>query len=173
MCYSPKLHGNWLVAFTSWEVFCFFSLHAGVDVSPFSASQSKGTLAVVERLLSWIFLSWVVFCFFYLPAGADVFPRSASQSRGTLAMVERLLSWIFIFLLFFLDSLLGFLFLFSGTLCISRGSPYSSKPQISRTISSRKSHCEYPAGLTISVCSALCAWNKIKLLTTAKSMRWC
>ena len=81
MCYSPKLHGNWLVAFTSWEVFCFFSLHAGVGVSP----------------------------------------RSASQSRGTLAVVERLLSWIFIFLIFFLDSLLGFLFLFTDTLCISRG----------------------------------------------------
>ena len=81
MCYSPKLHGNWLVAFTSWEVFCFFSLHAGVGVSP----------------------------------------RSASQSRGTLAVVERLLSWIFIFLIFFLDSLRGFLFLFTDTLCISRG----------------------------------------------------
>ena len=81
MCYSPQLHGNWLVAFTSWEVFCFFSLHAGVGVSP----------------------------------------RSASQSRGTLAVVERLLSWIFIFLIFFLDSLRGFLFLFTDTLCISRG----------------------------------------------------
>ena len=84
MCYSPKLHGNWLVAFTSWEVFCFFSA---------------------------------------LPGGADVFPHSASQSRGTLAVVERLLSWIFIFLIFFLDSLLGFLFLFlfSYTLCKSKG----------------------------------------------------
>ena len=81
MCYSPKLHGNWLVAFTSWEVFCFFSL----------------------------------------PGGADVFPHSASQSRGTLAVVERLLSWIFIFFIFFLDSLRGFLFLFTDTLCISRG----------------------------------------------------
>ena len=121
MCYSPKLHGNWLVAFTSWEVFCFFSLHAGVGVSPSWASQSRGTLAVVERLLSWIYISWEVFFFFSLSAAAEFFPRSASQWRGTLALVERLLSWIFIFLIFFLDSLLGFLFLFTDTLCMSRG----------------------------------------------------
>ena len=37
------------------------------------------------------------------------------------AVVERLLSWIFIFFIFFLDSLRGFLFLFTDTLCISRG----------------------------------------------------
>ena len=36
-------------------------------------------------------------------------------------MVERLLSLIFIFLIFFLDSLLGFVFLINNTLCISRG----------------------------------------------------
>ena len=29
-----------------------------------------------------------------------------------------------------------------------------------------------PSCLSISVCSALCAWNKMKLLTTAISMRW-
>ena len=55
---------------------------------------------------------------------------------------------------------------------ISRGITILLKATDFPTISSRKSHCEYPAGLSISVFSALCAWNKMKLLITAISVRW-